>query len=153
MSFPLKSQSTDRVSNLELTAKFKASLYSYSDSRSTYNKRFLFLFFPQLTTALENSVDTLLKSAGLKDEDIHQTEEAMPQMNQLKSKTYRQMKDEDIHHTNEALLQTNLLESKNKESGIKAFERLPLHLLVIMWSRFVLFTLALSSLTVLLAEL
>jgi hypothetical protein len=40
LSFPLQSQSTGRVSNLELTAKFKASLYFpfQSDRRSTYNK-------------------------------------------------------------------------------------------------------------------
>ncbi|KAF8817622.1 small-subunit processome [Phlegmacium glaucopus] len=59
LSFPLQSQSAGRVSNLELTAKFKP------------------------TTALESAVDALLKSAKLRDEDIHHTEDAMLQMKQF----------------------------------------------------------------------
>ena len=46
LSFPLQSQSTGRASNLELTAKFKASS-SICVSRSTYNK-IPFFFSQQL---------------------------------------------------------------------------------------------------------
>ncbi|KAF9461892.1 Utp14 protein-domain-containing protein [Collybia nuda] len=59
LSFPLQAQPTGRVSNLELAAKFKP------------------------TTALESSVDALLKSAKLREEDIEHTEETMLQMNKL----------------------------------------------------------------------
>jgi U3 small nucleolar RNA-associated protein 14 len=82
LSFPLQSQSSGRVSNLELTARFKASLYFPFQSDRDRPIIRLFLSF-QPTTDLESSVDALLKSAGLKDEDIHQTEEAMLQMNEL----------------------------------------------------------------------
>ena len=89
LSFPLQSQSTGRVSNLELTAKFKASLLFpplQPDSRLTW------CFQP--TTALESSVDALLKAAKLKDEDILQTEEAMLQMNQLSVEEVAQRRGE-----------------------------------------------------------
>ncbi|KAG5651215.1 hypothetical protein H0H81_009463 [Sphagnurus paluster] len=59
LSFPLQAPTAGRVSNLELAAKFKP------------------------TTALENSVDALLKSAKLREEDIQHTEETMLKMNQL----------------------------------------------------------------------
>ena len=49
----------------------------------TVDRAIIIIFSFQPTTALESSVDALLKSAGLRDEDIQQTEEAMLQMNQL----------------------------------------------------------------------
>ncbi|KAF8814462.1 small-subunit processome [Phlegmacium glaucopus] len=55
LSFPLQSQSARCVSNLELTAKFKA----------------------------KSAVVALLKSAKLRDEDIHHTEDALLQMKQI----------------------------------------------------------------------
>ncbi|KIM82209.1 hypothetical protein PILCRDRAFT_820590 [Piloderma croceum F 1598] len=51
LSFPLQAQPTGRVSNLELAAKFKP------------------------TTELESSVNKLLKSAKLRDEDLQETEQ------------------------------------------------------------------------------
>ncbi|KAF5352803.1 hypothetical protein D9756_006229 [Leucocoprinus leucothites] len=51
LSFPLQARSSGRVSNLELAAKFKPS------------------------TQLESSIDSLLKSAKMRDEDIEQTED------------------------------------------------------------------------------
>ncbi|EPQ61400.1 hypothetical protein GLOTRDRAFT_82774 [Gloeophyllum trabeum ATCC 11539] len=57
LSFPLQAPSSSRPSNLELTAKFKP------------------------TTELETSVDTLLKSAKMREEDLQQTEDLM--MNDL----------------------------------------------------------------------
>ncbi|KAG6856329.1 hypothetical protein H0H87_005530 [Tephrocybe sp. NHM501043] len=59
LSFPLQAPATERVSNLTLTAKFKP------------------------TTALESSIDALLKSAKLREEDIEQTEETMLKTNKL----------------------------------------------------------------------
>lgn len=59
LSFPLQAQPTGRVSNLELAAKFKPS------------------------TALESSIDTLLKSAKLREEDLPETEETMLKANKL----------------------------------------------------------------------
>ncbi|KAF7971020.1 hypothetical protein HWV62_22209 [Athelia sp. TMB] len=50
LSFPLQAQPVGKVSNLELAAKFKP------------------------TTDLESSIDKLLKSAKMRDEDIQQTE-------------------------------------------------------------------------------
>ncbi|KXN84966.1 hypothetical protein AN958_11811 [Leucoagaricus sp. SymC.cos] len=52
LSFPLQARSSGRVTNLELAAKFKPS------------------------TTLESSIDTLLKSAKMRDEDIEQTEDS-----------------------------------------------------------------------------
>ncbi|KZT27611.1 Utp14-domain-containing protein [Neolentinus lepideus HHB14362 ss-1] len=57
LSFPLQAPSTSRTSNLELTAKFKP------------------------TTELETSVDRLLKSAKMREEDLQRTEDLM--MNDL----------------------------------------------------------------------
>ncbi|KAG5644967.1 hypothetical protein DXG03_007339 [Asterophora parasitica] len=59
LSFPLQAPTAGKVSNLELAAKFKP------------------------TTALESSVDVLLKSAKLREEDIAATEETMLKMNKL----------------------------------------------------------------------
>ncbi|RDB24478.1 Uncharacterized protein C57A7.06 [Hypsizygus marmoreus] len=59
LSFPLQAKPAGRISNLELAAKFKP------------------------TTALESSVDALLKSAKLREEDIQHTEETMLKMNKL----------------------------------------------------------------------
>ncbi|KAG7442817.1 Utp14-domain-containing protein [Guyanagaster necrorhizus] len=59
LSFPLQAKPEGRVSALELAAKF------------------------QPITALESSVDALLKTAKLRDEDIHETEEGMLKMNNL----------------------------------------------------------------------
>ncbi|KAF8195123.1 Utp14-domain-containing protein [Pholiota molesta] len=59
LSFPLQAQSKGRVSNLELNAKFKP------------------------TTELESAVDALLKSAKMREEDLHHTEDKMLAMNQL----------------------------------------------------------------------
>ncbi|TFK56541.1 Utp14-domain-containing protein [Heliocybe sulcata] len=53
LSFPLQAPSASRPSNLELTAKFKP------------------------TTELETSVDRLLKSAKMREEDLQQTEDLM----------------------------------------------------------------------------
>ncbi|THH10407.1 hypothetical protein EW145_g1352 [Phellinidium pouzarii] len=53
LSFPLQASKTVRVSNLELTAKFKP------------------------TTELESSIDRLLKSAKLREEDINKTEDLL----------------------------------------------------------------------------
>ena len=90
MSFPLQSQSTGRVSNLELTAKFKASPFNLKGDRF----KIIFLTFYQPTTALESSVDALLKSSGLKDEDIHHTEVAMMQMNEISAEEIAQRRGE-----------------------------------------------------------
>ncbi|KAF9014157.1 Utp14 protein-domain-containing protein [Cyathus striatus] len=59
LSFPLQATPVGRTSNLELVAKFKP------------------------TTSLESAVDSLLRSANLRDEDIHKTEETMLEMNKL----------------------------------------------------------------------
>ncbi|KAF8645236.1 hypothetical protein AX16_008063 [Volvariella volvacea WC 439] len=59
LSFPLQAPTAGRVSNLELAAKFKP------------------------TTQLESAVDTLLKSAKMREQDIQQTEDSMLQMNKL----------------------------------------------------------------------
>ncbi|KDR81341.1 hypothetical protein GALMADRAFT_239160 [Galerina marginata CBS 339.88] len=59
LSFPLQAQTTGRVSNLELNVKFKP------------------------TTELETAVDVLLKSAKMREEDIHDTEDSMLIMNNL----------------------------------------------------------------------
>ncbi|KAJ7590843.1 Utp14-domain-containing protein [Mycena floridula] len=69
LSFPLQAKPAGRVSNLELTAKFKP------------------------TTALESSVDALLKSAKLREEDIEQTEDSMLQMNNLTVEELRKMRE------------------------------------------------------------
>ncbi|TFK39375.1 Utp14 protein-domain-containing protein [Crucibulum laeve] len=70
LSFPLQAQQTGRVSNLELAAKFKP------------------------TTALETSVDALLKSAKMRDEDLHHTEESMLKMNKLSVEEVAQRRGE-----------------------------------------------------------
>ncbi|KAF5312924.1 hypothetical protein D9619_002453 [Psilocybe cf. subviscida] len=59
LSFPLQAQSNGRASNLELSAKFKP------------------------TTELESAVDTLLKSANMREQDIPHTEDRMLEMNKL----------------------------------------------------------------------
>ncbi|KAF8971906.1 Utp14 protein-domain-containing protein [Flammula alnicola] len=70
LSFPLQAQSTGRVSNLELNAKFKP------------------------TTKLESSVDALLKSAKMREEDIHHTEDRMLEMNKLSVEEVAQRRGE-----------------------------------------------------------
>ncbi|KAF8167250.1 Utp14 protein-domain-containing protein [Crassisporium funariophilum] len=70
LSFPLQAQPTGRVSNLELNAKFKP------------------------TTELESSVDALLKAAKMREQDIHHTEDAMLQMNQLSVEEVAQRRGE-----------------------------------------------------------
>ncbi|KAG6813718.1 hypothetical protein H0H92_008126 [Tricholoma furcatifolium] len=70
LSFPLQAPSAERVSNLTLAAKFKP------------------------TTALESSVDALLKSAKLREEDIQQTEETMLKMNKLSVEEVQQRRAE-----------------------------------------------------------
>ncbi|PPQ66047.1 hypothetical protein CVT24_000229 [Panaeolus cyanescens] len=59
LSFPLQAKPAGRVSNLELNAKFKP------------------------TTALESSVDALLKAANLREQDLQQTEDTLLKTNQL----------------------------------------------------------------------
>ncbi|KAF9055750.1 Utp14 protein-domain-containing protein [Panaeolus papilionaceus] len=59
LSFPLQAKPAGRVSNLELNAKFKP------------------------TTALESSVDALLKAANLREEDLQKTEDTILKTNQL----------------------------------------------------------------------
>ncbi|TFK21288.1 Utp14-domain-containing protein [Coprinopsis marcescibilis] len=59
LSFPLQSEKPGRVSNMELNAKFKP------------------------TTQLESAVDRLLKSAKVREEDLHETEEGMLKANNL----------------------------------------------------------------------
>ncbi|KAF8079316.1 Utp14-domain-containing protein [Lyophyllum atratum] len=70
LSFPLQAPTAGRVSNLELAAKFKP------------------------TTALESSVDALLKSAKLREEDIQDTEETMLKMNKLSVEEVEQRRAE-----------------------------------------------------------
>ncbi|KAI0687976.1 Utp14 protein-domain-containing protein [Cytidiella melzeri] len=72
LSFPLQSESSGKTSNLELAAKFKMI---------KVDKRFFLLCTPpsppptrQPTTALESAVDTLLKSAQMREQDLVQTE-------------------------------------------------------------------------------
>ncbi|KAG6840084.1 hypothetical protein C0991_009061 [Blastosporella zonata] len=70
LSFPLQAPTAERVSNLTLAAKFKP------------------------TTALESSVDALLRSAKLREEDIQQTEETMLKMNKLSVEEVEQRRGE-----------------------------------------------------------
>ncbi|KAG6901574.1 hypothetical protein C0995_010342 [Termitomyces sp. Mi166 len=70
LSFPLQAPNAARVSNLTLAAKFKP------------------------TTPLESSVDALLKSAKLREEDIQQTEENMLKMNKLSVEEVEQRRAE-----------------------------------------------------------
>ncbi|KAG6898857.1 hypothetical protein C0993_003500 [Termitomyces sp. T159_Od127] len=70
LSFPLQVPNAARVSNLTLAAKFKPS------------------------TPLESSVDALLKSAKLREEDIRQTEETMLKMNKLSVEEVEQRRTE-----------------------------------------------------------
>ncbi|KAG5724388.1 hypothetical protein E4T56_gene16087 [Termitomyces sp. T112] len=70
LSFPLQAPSATRVSNLTLAAKFKP------------------------TTPLESSVNALLKSAKLREEDIQQTEENMLKMNKLSVEEVEQRRAE-----------------------------------------------------------
>jgi U3 small nucleolar RNA-associated protein 14 len=73
----LQSQSEGRVSNLELAAKFKVCrfLATVLDLKLTGIR--------QPSTELESAVDTLLKSAELREEDIQHTEDNLLQMNKL----------------------------------------------------------------------
>ncbi|KAG6818499.1 hypothetical protein H0H93_004542 [Arthromyces matolae] len=70
LSFPLQAPTAGRVSNLTLAANFKPS------------------------TTLESSVDALLKSAKLREEDIQQTEENMLKMNKLSVEEVEQRRGE-----------------------------------------------------------
>ncbi|KAF9564953.1 Utp14-domain-containing protein [Agrocybe pediades] len=59
LSFPLQAEGKSKPSNLELNAKFKP------------------------TTEMESAVDALLRSAKMREEDIHNTEDTMLKMNNL----------------------------------------------------------------------
>lgn len=81
-----------------------------------------FLAF-QPTTALESSVDALLKSAGLKDEDILHTEESMLQMNQLSVEEIAQRRGE-LRKMRELMFRAEVKAKRIGKIKSKAYRRI-----------------------------
>lgn len=78
------------MSNLELAAKFKVNILLYI----FYLAIELTYTVTKPTTALETSIDALLKSAKMREEDLHHTEESMLETNKLSVEEVAQRRGE-----------------------------------------------------------
>ncbi|KAK0205350.1 Utp14-domain-containing protein [Desarmillaria ectypa] len=99
LSFPLQAKPDGRVSALELAAKF------------------------QPTTALESSVDALLKTAKLRDEDIHETEEGMLKMNNLSVEEVAQRRAE-LRKTRELMFRAEIKAKRVAKIKSKTYRKI-----------------------------
>ncbi|KAF9478917.1 Utp14-domain-containing protein [Pholiota conissans] len=99
LSFPLQAQSKGRVSNLALNAKFKP------------------------TTELESSVDALLKSAKMREEDINQTEDKMLEMNKLSVEEVAQRRAE-LRKMRELMFRADIKAKRIGKIKSKTYRRL-----------------------------
>ncbi|CAA7264937.1 unnamed protein product [Cyclocybe aegerita] len=99
LSFPLQAQPTGRISNLELNAKFKP------------------------TTELESAVDSLLKSANLREEDIHETEESMLKTNNLSVEEVAERRNE-LRKMRELMFRAEIKARRVSKIKSKTYRRL-----------------------------
>ncbi|KAK0484734.1 Utp14-domain-containing protein [Armillaria novae-zelandiae] len=99
LSFPLQVKPEGRVSALELAAKFKP------------------------TTALESSVDALLKTARLRDEDIHETEEGILKMNNLSVEEVAQRRAE-LRKTRELMFRAEVKAKRVAKIKSKTYRKI-----------------------------
>ncbi|PBK84660.1 Utp14-domain-containing protein [Armillaria gallica] len=99
LSFPLQAKPEGRVSALELAAKF------------------------QPTTALESSVDALLKTARLRDEDIHETEEGILKMNNLSVEEVAQRRAE-LRKTRELMFRAEIKAKRVAKIKSKTYRKI-----------------------------
>ncbi|KAK0194413.1 Utp14-domain-containing protein [Armillaria mellea] len=99
LSFPLQAKPEGRVSALELAAKFKP------------------------TTALESSVDALLKTARLRDEDIHEMEEGILKMNNLSVEEVAQRRAE-LRKTRELMFRAEIKAKRVAKIKSKTYRKI-----------------------------
>ncbi|KAK0223862.1 Utp14-domain-containing protein [Armillaria fumosa] len=99
LSFPLQVKPEGRVSALELAAKFKP------------------------TTALESSVDALLKTARLRDEDIHEMEEGILKMNNLSVEEVAQRRAE-LRKTRELMFRAEIKAKRVAKIKSKTYRKI-----------------------------
>ncbi|KAF9447857.1 small-subunit processome [Macrolepiota fuliginosa MF-IS2] len=99
LSFPLQARSSGRVSNLELAAKFKPS------------------------TKLESSIDSLLKSAKMRDEDIEQTEDTLLKTNNLTVEEIAQRRTE-LRRMRELMFRAELKAKRINKIKSKAYRKI-----------------------------
>ncbi|KAJ3500661.1 hypothetical protein NLJ89_g9697 [Agrocybe chaxingu] len=99
LSFPLQAQPTGRISNLELNAKFKP------------------------TTELESAVDSLLKSANLREEDIHETEDSMLKTNNLSVEEVAERRNE-LRKMRELMFRAEIKARRVSKIKSKTYRRL-----------------------------
>ncbi|KIM35627.1 hypothetical protein M413DRAFT_449671 [Hebeloma cylindrosporum] len=99
LSFPLQAQSSGRTSNLELNAKFKP------------------------TTEMESAVDALLKSAKMREEDIHHTEDTMLEMNKLSVEEVAQRRAE-LRKMRDLIFRAEIKSRRVKKIKSKTYRRI-----------------------------
>ncbi|EFI28742.1 small nucleolar ribonucleoprotein complex subunit Utp14 [Coprinopsis cinerea okayama7 len=99
LSFPLQAEKAGRVSNLELTAKFKP------------------------TTALESAVDSLLKSAKVREDEIQETEESMLKANNLTVEEVAQRRAE-LRKMRELMYRAEVKAKRVKKIKSKTYRKL-----------------------------
>ena len=118
ISFPLQREPVGKVSNLELTAKFKVrSIISTSASHS--GRRLTFP--PQPSTQLETAVDQLLKRAQMREEDLQKTEEL--KMNHLSAEEVVSRRAE-IMKTRELMFRAEMKAKRIAKIKSKTYRRL-----------------------------
>ncbi|KAF5332696.1 hypothetical protein D9611_005277 [Ephemerocybe angulata] len=99
LSFPLQAEKAGRVSNMELTAKFKP------------------------TTGLESAVDALLRNAKMRDEDLHGTEESLLKANNLTVEEVAQRRSE-LRKMRELMLRAELKAARANKIKSKTYRKL-----------------------------